>query len=552
MSERILIKILSVVLLALIASLAAYTMDVAVWMDTHLPAIKVTAANREIINVEPYIFGKTPPISLGEIKDPENAYLHIKLRFRADSTEGYPNVFQTAPVNRGMRMEISDSVAAIILPDRSVPGGLQGLPLTKIPKTGQWYTLEVEALNGSFVHVRLDGHLVADYGSAGLSMETSQLLVGGGFDASRAFRGQMENISVIKGNLSLPHKSLQIVYSILVAMSCLLFFTLWKAFGEYSAVQRVIGKLALLALPLVFILAYSEYRLSFLSSIYYTKRVALEQQINNVEVLVLGSSNTVYGVAPEMFSHPGFNLAFMGNGMLFDAMLAEKYAKKMPHLRMVVLTVNYFTMGMDYSTFSQSWRQYFLRQNFDIPIKSTAGLPYDFGFWLNPSNFSRIALYGDQARGFIGPNHHLPVDDITTPSGWFDSGDESGDDELAIKLGIAAAEAHSASSKVENYDRNLGYWETVIPLLQQNNIASVIVLLPTDTSYHNHFDKAKVELMNRKLTEFAIRHHIKFVDYTDDRRFSLHDYTQTMPDHLNTHGAIKFSKILDEEVIKLR
>lgn len=549
MSERISIKILSVVLLVAIATLAAYAMDVAFWMDSHLAPAKFTADNRETINVAPYIYGKTHPVSLGEIKNPKNAYVHLKLRFRVDSTEGYPNLFQTAPVNRGMRMEISGSTAAIIVPDLAVPGGLRMLTLTTSLNAGQWYALEVEALNGAFVRVMIDGHLVKDYYGPGLSMETDQFLVGGGFDASRVFRGQMDNISVMKGNLNLPHQSLLVVYMALVAMSALFFFTLWKALGEYDAVQRVVGKLALLVLPLVLILAYSEYRLSFLNTIYYTKRVALEQQIDKVEVLVMGSSNTVYGVAPEAFSHPGFNLAFLGNGMFFDARLVEKYSERMPHLRMVVLTANYFTMGMDYSTFSQSWRQFFLRQNFNIPIKPTAGLSYDFEFWLNPRNFSRIALYGDQARGYIGANHYAPVDTITTPSGWFDSGDVSGD-EQSKKLGIAGAEAHNATSDVKNYDRNLGYWDTLIDTLQRKNIAAVIVLLPTDVSYHGYLDKTKVELMNRKLMEFAIRHHIKFVDYTDDARFSLNDFTLVMPDHMNARGAMKFSKILDKEVIK--
>ena len=206
-------------------------------------------------------------------------------------------------------------------------------------------------------------------------------------------------------------------------------------------------------------------------------------------------------------------------------------------------------MGLDYSTFSQSWRQFFLQQNFNIPMTHTAGFSYDFGFWLNPRNFSRIALYGDQARSYIYANHYKPVDVITTPSGWFDGGDVSGT-EPSIKLGIAAAEAHNSSADVENYKRNIGYWEPLIDGLQRKNIAAVIVLLPTDVSYHGHLDKAKVELMNRDLREFANRHHIKFVDYTDDSRFSLNDFTAVMPDHMNALGAKKFSKILDEDVIK--
>jgi hypothetical protein len=225
----------------------------------HLSPEKLPTDNREIVNAAPYIHGQTSPVSLGEIKTPDNAYIHLRLRFRADSTEGNPNVFQTAPINRGMRMEITGSTAAIIVPDLSVPSGLKRFTLTTTLKTGQWYTLEVGALNGSFVHATLDGHLVADYASPDLSMETSQLLVGVGFDASRTFRGQIENISVIKGSTPLlPHKSKRIqntFYSVLL-IGLLIFFV--KGFLEkekfvtYSVIHhRCSVYIGIVILPIV-------------------------------------------------------------------------------------------------------------------------------------------------------------------------------------------------------------------------------------------------------------------------------------------------------------
>ena len=86
MSAQIFIRIMLLVLLVAIATLAAYT------MDFHPTPMKLAADNREIINVSSYIYGKNPPVLLGAIKNPD-AYVHLKLRFRADSTEGYPNIF---------------------------------------------------------------------------------------------------------------------------------------------------------------------------------------------------------------------------------------------------------------------------------------------------------------------------------------------------------------------------------------------------------------------------------------------------------------------------
>ena len=56
--------------------------------------------------------------------------------------------------------------------------------------------------------------------------------------------------------------------------------------------------------------------------------------------------------------------------------------------------------------------------------------------------------------------------------------------------------------------------------------------------------------MTQKLMQFAAKHDIEFVDYTKYSYFSLEDFTWEMPDHINALGAMKFSKILDEEVIK--
>lgn len=529
------------------AMLVTYTMDAAFWVESHLIQGEISD-NRVTVDAAPYLYDKTPPVSLGEIKDPLNAYVHLKLRFRADSSDGYPNVFQTAPINSGMRMEISGSTAQLNIAHLSAPTGVKGLVLTTNLNMGQWYTLGVEALNGSFVKVSIDGKDVVNYADADISIETSQFLVGGGFDASRLFRGEIRNISMLKGNLQIPHQGLLVVYVIFVAFFVMFFFASWKLLGKYDSVQQVFGKVVMLTIPLFLILIYSEYRLSFLNSVYYLKRVGLEQQVDQVEVLVMGSSNTAYGVAPEVFSHQGYNLAFMGSGMFSDVGLVEKYSEKLPQLKLVVLTANYFTMGLDYSTFSQSWRQFFLRQNFNISVAPTTGFSYDLGFWLQPRNFSRIALYGDQALSKTLRGHFKPVDIITTPSGWFDGGNASGG-EATRKLGMAGARAHNAGD-VKNYKRNISLWEPLIEGLQRKNIDAVIVLLPTDVSYHGHLDKVKVELMNQSLKTFANRHNIKFVDYSEDSRFSLSDFTVVMPDHLNALGAKKFSKILDEDFIK--
>ncbi len=255
------LNIVWVTLLLSITALAAYTVNL------HPTPDELILENRETVTAEQYNFGSTPPISLGVIKSSDKAYIHLKLRFFVDTTEGYPNVFQTAPVNRGMRMEISGTTAAIVVHDSSAPSEVRGITLTNALKTGQWYALDIKALNGAFLHVKLDGKSVATYKGKGLSMETSQFLVGQGFDASRAFRGQIKDVSILKGNTlktwSLLPYPISLSHWILIIL-CISAFLMTLPSSNYidklsyesettSTVSVLVGYIPMYAFALVFI-----------------------------------------------------------------------------------------------------------------------------------------------------------------------------------------------------------------------------------------------------------------------------------------------------------
>jgi hypothetical protein len=196
---RIAVEIVLAIILLVVAIIAGNRLEP--YQAQAKPEQSPIVLNSEEVKVESYLFGKTQPINFGSVVDPNFAYVHFKFNFRVDSHEGHPNVFQTAPLNRGIRMEIAGSTAGLIFPDLNAPNGLRGLTLTSDLKKGQWYSLEVEGLNTSYVRAKLDGQEVANFDGESFSMSTSELVVGGGFDTTRPFRGEINNISVTKGNL---------------------------------------------------------------------------------------------------------------------------------------------------------------------------------------------------------------------------------------------------------------------------------------------------------------------------------------------------------------
>jgi hypothetical protein len=402
-------------------------------------------------------------------------------------------------------------------------------------------------MNGAFIRANLDGRPDMLYGGSEVAIETSKFYLGDNADPDRPFKGELADLYLIKGNLvSPPSLGISLTFAGGAVLAVVFLIVLWPALGDWSAVRTLIAKLVLLALPLVAILGYFEYRLSFLNSDYFYRRIALESQIEKIEVLVDGSSNAFFGVNPEQFSYRGFNLAFPGQDMFYDAQMIRKFSKRMPALRMVMLTVNFFTLGTA-AEFNQPWRSFFDRQYFGVPTIRGEGILGALSFWFEPRNFSKIALYGDSIVTQAKQDFKAPVEFIASPSGWFDAGTVSVDP--LLQRGAEAGKSHTGTSE-KNYVPNLHYWDELINDLKRRKIAVVIVQLPTDQSYRESLDPKKVGAMKKTLEEFARRHSIRFVDYTNDPRFSSMDFSWELVDHMNATGANKFGRILDEEVIQ--
>ncbi len=118
-------------------------------------------------------------------------------------------MFQTAAFNTGLRVEFNNSTAALIVADSNLKEGYRVIAISKQISLGQWYQLEIEALNSEYVRVILDGKTVVDIERRGISIGVSEFLLGGGFDKNRLFSGDIKEASIVKGNLP---RSIRLVF----------------------------------------------------------------------------------------------------------------------------------------------------------------------------------------------------------------------------------------------------------------------------------------------------------------------------------------------------
>lgn len=306
-------------------------------------------------------------------------------------------------------------------------------------------------------------------------------------------------------------------------------------------------KSCLLLLPIILILGYVEYRLSTISVSYSQKKYELESQLEQIEVLILGSSNAYYGINPEFFSTKGFNLAYRAQWPYYDQKFVEKYIHRMPNLKLVLFSVNYFTLGTQPLEAADAWRIHFYAQYHRILPPSQSN-PFQLSNRFDPKLYSKIALFAERTKEYL-TNGTTSIDGgepAEGMTGWFNAGTKPCD--LSQNIGPSGAAAHNISVNPINFQRNLDLVGKIVAELEKRKVRFVLLELPELPYYTDNLDSAKTKIMQETLKNFSAMHHIEWISYLNDTRFTVDDFTD-MPDHLNATGANKISAIINKDII---
>jgi hypothetical protein len=133
----------------------------------------------------PVVLGSHP--ALCQVLHESNGVLRVGGRAEADSLTGSPDIFQTAPLNGGLRMEIgTDGVPGIDIGTKSgIPASLGG---EERVSAGVPWTFSVMVQATGLVTLVVDG-ASRSTSLEDLAPRCTALLVGGGFDVDRALPG---------------------------------------------------------------------------------------------------------------------------------------------------------------------------------------------------------------------------------------------------------------------------------------------------------------------------------------------------------------------------
>lgn len=296
------------------------------------------------------------------------------------------------------------------------------------------------------------------------------------------------------------------------------------------------------------LVGYSEINLNKLPNSYKTKRSNFENQIGSIQILVLGSSDALYGINPAYFRFKGFNLAQESQSIFYDKELVLKYVDQIPNLKTVLISVSYFSLFYQLYDAVENWRDEYYTKFWDISSNSPQHslLP----------EFSLIALYGTSfSQNAFRKNFRVIVDFVPFMNGWYNPTASIIDRESILEMSVVNDSSAKALIDIQNLHlkneyllQNESYLNQLILQLSNRKINFVVISTPVYNTYSKYFDLERERLMIECIDRICKKHNCKYFSYLRDSRFIKEDFNDN--NHLNSIGSEKFSKILNDDIFE--
>ena len=282
-----------------------------------------------------------------------------------------------------------------------------------------------------------------------------------------------------------------------------------------------------------------EYRLRHVPNEYSSTKAAFESKAAEVEILITGTSHAQNGVKVQFLDRPAFNLGRGSQSLYYDTQLVSKYVDSMPNLKLVIFSLSYHSLEYRLMNSVERWRSGFYKQVYGIPGE-------DAGEGFKLTNYSYIALYTPKeavrlaSEGFLGAAE-TEAKRTLTPAILTEGG-------VSEAFGRIRAKGHETQMRRVDLRPNVAALESACALLKRRNVSVVFITVPTHHTYYDHIDATSYQRMQDTIKEMTERYGVPYFNYLHDARFTTEDFFNS--DHLNERGAEKFSRILNEDVVK--
>ena len=120
--------------------------------------------------------------------------------------------------------------------------------------------------------------------------------------------------------------------------------------------KRFLKKLSLIIAPVLLGLILCEMAERCPDNDYKFKNKYLTENADSIQVLILGSSHSFFGIDPSYFDLNAFNAANVSQSLKYDYFIFDKFKDKMNSLKCVILPISYFSLFSDLEGGIEDWR----------------------------------------------------------------------------------------------------------------------------------------------------------------------------------------------------
>ena len=304
--------------------------------------------------------------------------------------------------------------------------------------------------------------------------------------------------------------------------------------------KRFIKKIILIGIPIILILIIMEVGLRSIPSDHKLQKKYLDAHSNEIETLILGSSQTFCGIDPKYFASKTYNAGYLAQTLDLDFLIINKYKDDFKSLKTIVLPISYFSLFSNLRFTSVSWRLKKYEIYYDLSIYEKLFQNFEL------SNQNLKASIHSLTDYYINKIDPLYSDSL----GWGKTFKSEYAKDL-IETGKTTALLHRFDLDLENVQiatrKNEILLKQFMEWSENKNIKIILLTPPAYVTYRNNLDVGQLNLTIETANTIASKYNnCEYYNLIDDSCFTANDYYDA--NHLSEIGAEKLSNIISSIV----
>ena len=308
----------------------------------------------------------------------------------------------------------------------------------------------------------------------------------------------------------------------------------------------------LLVILIIFVLDQFLYSID---SSYKEKINGLKINGKNINILVFGNSHATYGVNPKEFSLNTYNIANVSQSLYFDKRIFLKYVNNLPNLKFCLISLDFHSFYFSSQGDRDIWSFYshgikYKEKSYLLPNCS----PFLFGYKPRfSSSFIKKYMQNKIFKSKYIRNNCLDIENGVDVSSEIYNGFAPFVNTTSLSVNEMSNRAKAFNNLAEsNYNESYEISNDLkdfILILKKRNIYPILFTTPTHINFNKYLSKKIIENNNKIINEITNKYNIHYWNFFDDKTFVSEDFYNC--DHLNSKGASKFSKILNNKLKSL-